>query len=869
MRKSLYEAAFAAIPDGITIQDTNFKILYQNDAHKRIYGDQAGKLCYRAYQNRQKICEGCLLSATLESGKAHSWQTETKTGDGLFFGEITTAPLRDENGRITAIAEVTRDITKYCKAEKDLSAAKQQADAERAKFEAIISSIGDAISIQDKDFRILYQNKAAIDMAGGHIGEYCYQAYEHNANVCESCQLELTFEDGKAHSMQREASTEGGLRYLEITASPLKDPAGRTIAAIEVVRDLTKRRKSEEAFRKTAATLKYLVEASPLAIITLTLDGVVTSWNPAAERIFGWKENEVTGSIYPLVPEDKKGEFESHLNKIRNGESITGIRVKRRRKDGSLIDLNLAVSPVRDENSKLAGMLALLEDITDRVKMEEQIFQAQHDWEDTFNQLTEMITIQDTDCNILRANKAAQKILGLSGPGKSRGKCHEYYHGKDCPPDGCPSLATMKTMLPATSELYEPRLNMFLEISTIPRFDANKQLTGIIHVVKDITDRKCSEAKIKSQLEKMRALRKIDTAIAGSLDLQTILDIFLDEVLSKLNADAADVLLLNPHMMCLEYAASKGFLTESIRHIRLKAGDSCAGQVVLKRKNFIFPNISEAKCEYLTSREHQFPQTYLVSKEGFKAYFGAPLIVKGQVRGVLEIFHRSTLKPDEEWLEFLDSLAKQGAVAIDNSLVFEELQKSHNELTMAYDTTIEGWSKALDYRDAETEGHSQRVTEVALKIAEAFGIKDSDLVHIRRGALLHDIGKLGVPDRILLKNGPLSEEEWKIMKKHPEIAFDLLSPIEYLEPAIVIPYYHHERWDGTGYPIGLKGKQIPLPARIFAVADVWDALCSDRPYRKAWPKEMVIEHLRSLSGKHFDPLIVDAFLNILHLKSSS
>ena len=838
-------------------------MLYQNEAHKKIHGAQTGKLCYQAYHDREGLCEGCLFSSTFESGKTHSWQTTAKSGGAPAFLEITASPLRDENGEIVAAIEVVRDITGYKKTEEDLRAAKQQAEMERAKSEAILAAIGDAISIQDTDFKIIYQNKATIDIAGRHIGQYCYEAYEHNSRMCESCQLEMAFEDGKVHSMQREAMTDKGLKYLEITASPLKDSNGRTIAGIEVVRDLTARRKSEEAFRKTSATLRQLVESSPLAIIALTLDGIITSWNTAAERIFGWKEREAAGLLNPIVPEDKTEEFQSHLNKIRDGEIITGVRVKRRRRDGSLIDLNLAVSPIKDEKASIAGMLAFLEDITDRVRMEEQMYQSQHDWEDTFNQMADMITIQDKDFNVIRANKAAEKILGMPVSGGSLSKCHKYYHGTDCPPEGCPSLETIKTMRPASSELYEPHLNMFLEVSTIPRFDADKQLTGVIRVAKDITGRKRSEEKIKKQLERIRALRKIDTAIAGSLDLQTILDLFLDEVLSKLNVDAADILLLHPHMMSLEHAASKGFLTEGIKRLKLKAGDSCAGQVALQRKNFIFPDIFEANCEYLTTKEHQFPQTYLVSKEGFRAYFGVPLIVKGQVKGVLEIFHRSLLEPDEEWLEFLDSLAKQGAIAIDNSMIFEALQKSNDELMMAYDTTIEGWSRALDYRDEETEGHSQRVTVMAIKIAEAFGIKDAELVHIRRGALLHDIGKLGVPDRILLKPGPLSAEEWEIMKKHTEIAFDLLSPITYLEPALIIPYYHHEKWDGTGYPVGLKGRQIPLAARIFTVVDVWDALSSDRPYRKAWPRETVVRHLRRFSGQHFDPEVVNVFLDIL------
>jgi len=184
------------------------------------------------------------------------------------------------------------------------------------------------------------------------------------------------------------------------------------------------------------------------------------------------------------------------------------------------------------------------------------------------------------------------------------------------------------------------------------------------------------------------------------------------------------------------------------------------------------------------------------------------------------------------------------------------------ELAVAYDTTIEGWARALELRDQEAEGHSQRVTELALRLARAMGISEEYLVLFRRGALLHDIGKMGIPDVILLKPDALTEEEWTIMRKHPIYAYDMLSPIAYLRPALDIPYCHHEKWDGTGYPRGLKGDQIPLAARIFAVVDVWDALRSDRPYRAAWPEEEVWEYIREQSGKHFDPQVVEAFLKI-------
>ena len=189
-----------------------------------------------------------------------------------------------------------------------------------------------------------------------------------------------------------------------------------------------------------------------------------------------------------------------------------------------------------------------------------------------------------------------------------------------------------------------------------------------------------------------------------------------------------------------------------------------------------------------------------------------------------------------------------------------ERRQAEDNLLKAYDVTIEGWAHALDLKDKETEDHSQRVTKLTLRIAREMGVKDVDLAHVRRGALLHDIGKMGIPDAILLKPGKLSDEEWELMKKHPVDAFEMLAPIDYLRPALDIPYCHHEKWDGSGYPRGLKGKEIPLPARIFAVVDVYDALTSDRPYRKAWSENEALEHIKNESGKHFDPDVVEMFL---------
>jgi putative two-component system response regulator len=192
-----------------------------------------------------------------------------------------------------------------------------------------------------------------------------------------------------------------------------------------------------------------------------------------------------------------------------------------------------------------------------------------------------------------------------------------------------------------------------------------------------------------------------------------------------------------------------------------------------------------------------------------------------------------------------------------------KLREANAQLLKAYEATIEGLSHALDLRDRETEGHSHRVTELTVKLAQALKMNEEAIMHIRRGALLHDMGKIGIPDSILHKPAILTDDEWTVMRRHPEFAFEMLSAIEYLRPSLDIPFSHHEKWDGTGYPRGLKGEEIPMVARLFAVADVWDALTSNRPYRPAWTEEQALAYIREQSGKHFDPKVVELFFEVI------
>ncbi len=254
---------------------------------------------------------------------------------------------------------------------------------------------------------------------------------------------------------------------------------------------------------------------------------------------------------------------------------------------------------------------------------------------------------------------------------------------------------------------------------------------------------------------------------------------------------------------------------------------------------------------------------YFSMRDDIRSELCVPLINNDEITGVINIETTRLDAYSETDQRVLETAASQIAIAIDNANLYANLEHSHHELTLAYDNTLKGWAHALELRDMETKGHSEQVTAITVQLSEIMGYTGEEREHIRRGALLHDIGKMGIPDSILFKPGKLTKSEWKIMRQHPVYAYEMLSTIPYLQPALDIPYHHHEKWDGTGYPQGLAGKEIPLSARIFSVVDVWDALNSDRPYRKAWAREKVRTYMRAQRNIHFDPQVVDEFMKMI------
>ncbi len=392
-------------------------------------------------------------------------------------------------------------------------------------------------------------------------------------------------------------------------------------------------------------------------------------------------------------------------------------------------------------------------------------------------------------------------------------------------------------------------------------FARNDPLEGsdlhLLQAVADITSQAFFVADLLhnnvTQIRRLSSLRKIDDSILSNFDIQNLIRLLLKEFIDNLGVDAAVITVLNKERRTIDLYNQIGlndtdpaYLNEAFNYV-----SNCDTMLVIQNTKAGIHS------------ERNYPRHHPIRNSDFISYAMSPLISQEEKLGIVELYARQEIDWNRETTQFFESLARQTAVAIDRVNLVLNLQKSNIELTRSYEETLEGWSRALDMRDHETENHTQRVTALTIAMGHKLGLSEEQLTHMRRGSLLHDIGKLAVPDTILLKEGDLTPEEWQIMRQHPLTARSLIEPISFLTPAMIIPYFHHEKWDGTGYPQGLSGGTIPIEARIFAIVDVWDALTNDRPYRDALNPLTAARHILAQAGKHFDPQIVTTFLQML------
>ncbi|MDK2981111.1 MAG: hypothetical protein PWQ55_1458 [Chloroflexota bacterium] len=639
-------------------------------------------------------------------------------------------------------------------------------------------------------------------------------------------------------------------------------------------------------FLQTQKLQTTALNSAANAIIITDPKGVIEWANPAFTKLTGYSLSDIQGHMPNELFKSNVQEAKTYKQlwaTVKSGKIWKGVLVNRR-KDGSQYIEELIINPVLDDNKNITHFIGIKQDVTTRELRERELTVVAN--------VSSALRIAETRAEMLpvildqliEQLRVEAATIVMHDPVTDE-MVIELGRGLWANSTGLripPGIGLSRQILDSKKEylnngnqkvaasFYSDEFLSCQASAAVPLITQDKGI-GVIYIgsnrmlderdmrlLKAVADiaanaiyRASLHEKTYEKVNQLDSLRVIDQAINTSMDLKVTLKVILKQSLDLLKCDAMVILLSKPQTMLLEPVSSIGFQTKDIDRLRLHISEGLPGQSILDHHIVSSDSLKLSKSRLFEKSVFDY--------EKFQTYHSAPLFVKGDLKGVMLIFNRKPFTPMPEWLDVVNTLATQAAIAINNNELFDSLQRSTLNLTVAYNETIEGWAKALELRDQETEGHSKRVTELTIKFAYEMGFSDEAIGNIMRGSLLHDIGKMGIPDAILNKPGKLTEEEWALVREHPQDAYIMLSKIEYLKSALDIPYCHHERWDGTGYPRGLKGVEIPLAARIFAVVDVWDALTSNRPYRKAWSRSKAKEYMRSQAGKHFDPSLVEIF----------
>ncbi len=776
---------------------------------------------------------------------------------------------------------------------------------ERDLFSRLMETSPSGVLVADRGNRIIFSNARAKEILGvtadaaSEYSQYInlWRALDEKNYPIPAAELPyariVRSKEPLLNYQFRLETSSGELRWIFTNGAPLLDSDGEVEAVILTLEDITFNKTSELALSDSEKRYRQLVETIHDGIWMFDSTFATTFGNQYIAEMLGYKINELQGkSIYEFMTESQKESFRKDVPRLRQGNPME-LDVEFIHREGRLVITSIHTAPLLDEKGNWMGVLAIVSDITARRLKErelEAITRMANALRDAITREDVIRIMLDTMMSFFKGQAAALAVRNIITNeiefeiGRGLWDDWEYLSHPSLNEVSMRVLDTAKPYLSLRAQ-EDPNLafpDLIEGVQTIiclplitheqtigavwlgknhttsaQTFNPTGEEVRLLMAAADIAAGAMQRAILLSQTQtranRLSAQRDINLTISTSLNVQAVLDKLIKHVTSKLDVAAASILLYNEDAKSLEFAAGRGLEPRPAFGSPVDLQNDFAGRAIQSQQIINITRASDFK--------EGFDRGWKASLKGFHHYEAIPLISKGKPKGIMELFYLTPPTADPEWVDFLSSVATQVAVTLDNVELFEKLNISNIELTTAYDATIEGWSKALELRDQEIEGHAQRVVELTLKLAKACGIQDEDLVHVRRGALLHDIGKMAIPDSILFKKGPLTIKEIEIMKMHPVFAKQLLYPIAYLRPAVDIPFCHHERWDGKGYPQGLKGEEIPLYARIFMIVDVWDALRSDRPYRGAWREEKVRAHIARAAGKRFDPKIVDTFLN--------
>ena len=661
---------------------------------------------------------------------------------------------------------------------------------------------------------------------------------------------------------------DGEVIWIEHTCQPVITSTGEFVGYRASNRDISERVEAGASLRESEERYRLLAENMSDFIWIMDLESFKLSYaSPSVQELLGYTQQDVqkrtiaerlSDKSLNLVWETLSEEIEIN-QKGGDPDRTRIIEIEMLHKEGHIVLCETTARFLYDDEGNPNAVLGAARDISAKVQAENALRENEELYRSLVENSPTGILLASPKGEIISVNEATLKIIG--SPSKEATKKINLL---TFPPIAMSSFAPDFQTCLATGKRVENQMaytskwgkSVYVRYALTSISGAKEDLLGIQVLLEDITEQIVNRNDIQEQLKNLATINAINTAIITRTDLDQMIVNVVEEIAKNLSVDSVDLLIFDEHRLTLTCAAQYGFKSPAgDKKTVLRVGEGSAGEAALSRKAVVVENLkNKDQMDNVPSRWQE---------EEFLSYHGIPLLVKGELKGILEVFHRSEENRDQAWMAFLENLAQQAAIAIDNHFLLDALRGSNLELELAYETTLEGWARALELRDYETKGHTDRVVQLALDLAQELGVAGEELTHFRHGALLHDIGKIAISDTILLKKGPCTPEEWDLIQQHPQYGYDMLKDIQYLKPSLDIVLYHHEKWDGSGYPRGLEGEGIPFLARIFAVIDVWDALVNDRPYHKAWTEKEAIAYIQEEAGKHFDRHVVKAFKKII------
>ena len=636
--------------------------------------------------------------------------------------------------------------------------------------------------------------------------------------------------------------------------------------------DITEQKQAERSLQENQARLAGIIATAPNGIITINASQQIVLFNPFAEKIFDCTAEYALGKpLTVFIPERFRHSHGDNVNNY-SDSSVSNRRHGRLdnlyglRSNGEEFPMEAFISQYTIGEEKF--FTVILRDITDRKQAEEALKESEMRFRALAENIpsTVYICLNDERYSMLYLNDSVANLTGYPKEAflEQGLSLSDLYH-----PEDSKNISNISTDPDANKGAFHITYRIrhkdgdwrWVDEWGTGVLDVNGEVQFVEGVMIDITERKRDEETLRRRAEELQSLVIVSSALRSAPNVEEIIPLVVRYAVEIVGGDFGTIYqleepsghLVSPGWFSLERGEDIKMTSGlSLRHVD---GKGITGFVAKTGQTHITEDLHDDPLAYI------LPDEADVLREA-RSGISLPLLSQEKVVGVLHIRLRKQHVFSETEVRLLTAIAEMAGNALHRANLYEQTVFQREELSRAYDNTLAGWARALELRDELTEGHTRRVTELTLELARLMGVPEDEIVQIRRGATLHDIGKMGIPDSILNKTGPLTAHEKRIMRMHPQYAFEMLSFIPFLQPALDIPYCHHEWWNGNGYPQGLKGEEIPLSARIFSVIDVWDALTSDRPYRSKWSQEKTLKYIQDGSGTQFDPRVVEAFLQL-------